>query len=527
MSRMVLQRWELTGTLVAQSQIHVGGHGDGPPQLVLARDGLDRPVLPGTSLAGVIKAALGRLEPAQAQVWEPGHDGDDATGEASRICVDDAPAPAATPAEIREHVAIDRIHGVATNGHLYSREVLPAGTPFPFCMIVEGSGGPAAEALIMKTAALLRGPGVRVGAATTRGLGHVRLEEASLVRYDLATRAGMIAALTSGGVTIELPAARRDELPPKTLRITIPWRPRGPLAVHVSADGDVVDAFPLAAVHSGAIRLELPGSTIKGVLRSHAERILRTVTETDAPEDFAAQMSADRAGPIGALFGTAADRDTNDSPIGRRGALRIETCVSETALPAQQWQAVRLLQRGADDQVCGGDDHRQALARLQRAVDALNAQSIGLRFVVAPHVAVDRWTAGAAEGRLFATLEPHCTAENSWRPIVLELDVDWLAPDPVDGNAGGGLDSALALLLLVLRDLCDGWIGFGHATTRGSGAVEVEASRVTFQASQDLACHTELDQRSLADLLDDNHLTERLMSAWSVLHASASTGSQR
>jgi CRISPR/Cas system CSM-associated protein Csm3 (group 7 of RAMP superfamily) len=542
MSRVVLRRWHLTGDLVALSPIHVGGLGDGPPHLVVARDGLDRPVIPGTSLAGVIQAALGPVPEQEARLWDPaaGRDEqnrDDGTGEASRVSVDDALAPAATPVQTRDHVAIDRIHGAAADGRLYAREVLPAGTRFAFRLVVDDAGGPEAEAMIGRTAALLRGPGVQVGAAVTRGLGRVRLEDAALVRYDLGTRAGMMAALTEKGIAVDLPAAEVDALARRTLRVTIPWRPRGPLAVHVSADGDVVDAFPLTTVHNGARRLELPGSTIKGVLRSHAERILRTITHSDAPTDFLDQMSVDRLGPVAALFGTAADRD-HDQPTGRRGALRVANCLGQTELPATQWQQVCLLQRQAGENVSGdGDADSEALARLQRAVESLNAATDGVRFVIAPHVAIDRWTGGAAIGRLFATLEPHSTDANTWHPIILDLDVGWLAPEPtgeaVASPGYGGLESALAVLLLVLRDLCDGWIGFGHATTRGMGAVEVDPSAVTFRTSPDLdrlGCIGDrylvdvLDGRSLADILDDDHVTTRLMAA---LCPTAPVGSNR
>ena len=387
MSRKTVDRWELTGVLVAESAIHVGGIGDAPPHLVQARDGLGRPILPGTSLAGVIQAALGSLDPAEARLWNPtpGRDGngrDDGTGEASWVSVNDAAAPETTPTEVHEHVSIDRVHGVAATGHLFTREALPAGTRFTFRMVVDDADGSTGGRLIHRVAALLRGPGITIGASGTKGMGHIRLHDANLRRHDLATRAGIIAILSGTSPDMDLPQARPDDLADGVLRIVIPWRPRGPLAVHVSADGDVVDAFPLATVRDGAFRLELPGSTIKGVLRGHAERIARTVTNTDAPTEFLDQMRATGLGPVGALFGTAADRDSDGQPTGRRGALRVNTCISASPLPAQQWRDVRLLQRRLDDHsTSGADANRAALARLQRAVDDLNARTKGIRFV--------------------------------------------------------------------------------------------------------------------------------------------------
>src|SRR5690554_5370577 len=115
MSRGVAYRWELTGDLVAESPVHIGGVGDGPPDLLQVRDGLNRPVLPGTSLAGALQAAL-NLEGEEERLWRPTSPaphvkvGD--AHDASWVLVDDAPADQSTT-EIRDHVSIDRIHGTA------------------------------------------------------------------------------------------------------------------------------------------------------------------------------------------------------------------------------------------------------------------------------------------------------------------------------------------------------------------------------------------------------------------------------
>ncbi len=194
MSRTVRHRWVLTGTLVAESAVHVGGVGEGPAtSLGAARDGQDCPLLPGTSLAGTIRAALGTLDPAEERLWgrisgRLPRGGDDGAGEASWVWVADATAPADTVPEVRESVSIDRVHGVAARGHLFTREVLPIGTRFGFQLRVddpehaEHDGAPsAAGRLVRRIADLLRGPSFTVGAATTRGLGRVRLRRDRLV----------------------------------------------------------------------------------------------------------------------------------------------------------------------------------------------------------------------------------------------------------------------------------------------------------------------------------------------------------
>ena len=78
------------------------------------------------------------------------------------------------------------------------------------------------------------------------------------------------------------------------------------------------------------------------------------------------------------------------------------------------------------------------------------------------HVAIDRWTGGAAEGLLFSVLELH---DSNWEPLEIRLN---LARLPVEHA-----DAAVALTILVLRDFAAGWIPLGSQTTRGLGAITV------------------------------------------------------
>lgn len=533
MSRTVRHRWVLTGMLVAQSAVHVGGIGEGPAtSLGTARDGQDRPLLPGTSLAGAIRAALGALDPAEERLWgrisgRLPRGGDDGTGEASWVWVADATAPADTVPEVRESVSIDRIHGVAARGHLFTREVLPIGTRFSFQLRVDdpepaGHDGPpsAAERLVRRIADLLRGPSFTLGAATTRGLGRVRLDEAGLHRYCLHDRAGMIATLRGTGTEITLSEPDTGAFPARLLRVRVPWRPHGPLMVQLAVEGEVVDAVPLTARTPDAVRLLLPGSSIKGALRSHAERIVRTARDVTAPEPLLDQLKATGQEPVGILFGTAGEQQTQRGD-GRRGALTARECLGGVELSAELWAGLRLPRYPVADPPTGTDDRngaqqaarqRAELTRLQNAVTELNAKVAGMWFTITPHNAVDRWTGGAADSLLFATLEPHTQDPQAWAPIVLEIDT---------GRLGDQFPTALALLLFLLRDLCDGLIPFGHGTTRGMGAVRVDPAEVTVEAGAAVPLRAELHGRSLAELLGDTELTGQLERAWAAADEAA------
>lgn len=532
MSRRLGGRWELTGALVARSAVHVGNIRDGiSRELTQARDGLGRPVVPGTALAGVIRAASPE-EFRDHQLWGcvPGRTAeglDDGLGRASWVWVDDATAPPETVPEYRETGSIDRITGTAARGRLFSREVLPAGTRFAFRLAVddpESGKYTHARRLIEWIAGLLGGPGVAVGAATSRGLGRVQLEEAELRHMDFSTKVGMIAALRGEICNETLPLTERSALPHGVVRIMIPWKPHGPIMVQVSSDADTISAYPMTAIVDGAPRLVLPGSSIKGVLRTHAERIMRTVTGKEPPDEFADQMKEDRLAPVGSLFGMAGERkDTSNQ--GWRGAVTAHECVSSVPLPADLWDMVRLAQPQPDTSQfpADADSDRIARARALKAINELNQKLTGLRFVATNHVAVDRWTGSAADGRLFAVLEPYATGEQSWSPIIVDVDTSRL---------GEHADLALTLVLLILRDLCDGWISFGHSTTRGKGSIRVAAEDIVFTASTGVSgSWSTVSGCTFAAVLDDTNLVETLLAAWppeyaTVAHKEAPEGDE-
>ena len=462
--RAAAVRHEVTGTLEAVTGLRAGGWGSSArADLVVARDGLGRLMVPGTSLAGALRSWLGSVTaPGGGAMFGPGDlgrvFGDLEDGMVCRIMVDDAVASGSAGAGIRDGVGIDRGTGSAAAGVLYQSEMVPPGTRFAVritavqtAMDTERTG----LALDLLVRALAAGR-VEVGAARTRGLGQVRLTDITRTRVDLADRdqviawlCGRPAAATAAEVTdVALPGDGR-------LGIEVTWSAVTPVMVRASTVNEAeaardraVDTVPLRTGEGGA--LLLPGSSVKGVLRSHAERIARTVLAPgELPERWLDQVNDPRLGPVIALFGSAGDRrreaDGTARP-GRRGALSVHDCLG--------------------------------VAAAERVVT---------------HVAVDRWTGGAAENLLFSVQEP---ASAEWQPIRLSLDVNRVG-GPGDGDGG----QALALLLLVLRDLADGWLALGFGATRGRGSVRV--SRVAFTGEGLTGVWAGLPGRTLADVIDD------------------------
>src|SRR5260370_38544162 len=109
-----------------------------------------------------------------------------------------------------------------------------------------------------------------------------------------------------------------------------------------------------------------------------------------------------------------------------------------------------------------------------------------------PHGGVDGWAGGAAGNLLFAVRE---RAPADWEPMGMSLEIRRVS----SGRAGEG-EKALALLLLVLRDLADGWLALGFGGTRGRGTVSV--SEVRFTGNGLPSPWASLAGRTPADVID-------------------------
>ncbi len=530
MARNVAGQIVLCGDLVAQTPLHVGGYGeDVDSDLPLARDGAGRWYVPGTSLAGALRAwctaAFGLDKTQQLWGFQQGEE-----GFASFVVVEDAPIPDTNSPqpEIRDHVGIDRQWGGAAKMIKYDRAVLPRGTSLPFRLTIDYVASQRSEVLNMVTALAeaLRAAQIRFGAAKTRGLGKLRLKEDTLTEHGLNSRDGILALLRghSGSRVSHLPSGVKHR---SQLDITIHWRPIGPMMVKAGEDGLGVDHLPLVSGTEDGLTLVLPGSSIKGALRNQAERIIRTLLpglalsqDTDPKKRFLKHL--EEVPLMEHLFGAAGKRrakqkirdsgaaQSGDSPKDHPsaslglGALSVDDCYAVLRFAQKNWHTIVQ----ADIEAPASPVHSPLREALQAA---------GLTHMTAAfHVAVDRWTGGAAESLLFTVLEPHAVP---WEPIRLTLDLDRLRSALGDGGLGNAEDEDLlppiVCLLLVLRDLGAGRVPLGFAVNRGMGTIKVE--RIVLQGCvlpplcEGLE-HLELSEGNLSALPQD--LRNTLNQSW-------------
>jgi CRISPR/Cas system CSM-associated protein Csm3 (group 7 of RAMP superfamily) len=285
--------------------------------------------------------------------------------------------------------------------------------------------------------------------------------------------------------------------------------------VKAEADGLAVNILPLTSTIDGSLALALPGSSLKGALRFQAERIVRTLGVREQPtvtnqgnfssEDSTSepqlnpailpQMNAKQQffsrlelPLIVTLFGTANTAGSRDNgsrePMPGLSALAVEDCYGDLRMTSQQWQAIAQATNSQE---------------LQNALNEAGLKETQQAY----HVAVDRWTGGAADSMLYSALEPFGV---QWPPLRLTLNLNRI---PENERL-----CAIALLLLTLRDLSEGRIPLGYGVNRGMGAIEVSKISIQGQRLDGIqpTILQPLERKNIAEL--GENLLQEINRAW-------------
>ena len=368
--------------------------------------------------------------------------------------------------------AIDRYWGSVADGALFEHEYLPAGRPLEIVITAQaglpdgvdvpaGAVEPATpeqvETLFELFLGLFRSERIAFGGRQGAGWGRVRPDARPGAGFWTLTRAPLgscddLVNWLSGGQDMAGTIVPVDCGGPDRMRITVEWNsPTGILvadprrreaelerkrqekekreraaqeAGRSGEQGDVRDDYvPARQMRTDTAqgeRLVLPGSSVRGALRSRASRIARTI------------LAARRA-------------------------------------PVEDWPDTDVHAQLAGDPVLvrdlfGSTEQHGALTVL----DTLAVPQHDPRIV--PHNAGDRWTGGVAGGALYGE-EVH---DAQWGDLTLELNPGSFSPR-ADVNRRR---AAWCLLGLVLAELAAGALPLGSRGTRGLGQVEVTGIKV-------------------------------------------------
>lgn len=417
--------------------------------------------------------------------------------------------PGESPLPRRHGVGIDRTTGAASDGALYEHEFLPRGTAFGIRITAEGRDGEkmgrdqsegipgpasskAIELLLHLIRSLFKSEPISLGGRTGSGRGAIKVQESNEERQDSDDQYLRIVAQSKGiegkepvdivdaltGALTEGPEWSKGTdssalVGSKPARITITWW--SPTGIFIAEEERLTKQRKAAKeaenkekgineeVHEVVYPLRdpseewenaqllIPGSSIRGALRSRASRIARTVlaakdklptfTSHDLHEQIAAEPNLVRY-----MFGSTE----------YRGAVTVHDCLSTM--------------RG--------------------------------KLIEVTHNAIDRWTGGVIDGGLFTEavyLGTH------WEPLTIDIDLRQLLNNietekgPEDDGKTVGADetgigsedreqskpthadyahAAYVLLGLVLAELSAGTLPLGSRSTRGLGQVVVTTIEV-------------------------------------------------
>lgn len=384
----------------------------------LVRDPNGLPMLPATSLAGILKQALDLDDAREFLGYQDRQD-----GKRSAVTITDAlihwsdnrprdglllgdESPNSDPlartfakdAPIRrEHVRISR-YGTVDGEGKFDRAAIPSGARFTFEMFARHGDG---EAPLGRLIDCVLG-GLHIGGATRSGYGALRCIAMGQKQIDLRNQDGRalmveFASPDLSGTAIEMRIVEE----PKRPGLSLSFQGEGPVMVGGDSAAEEIDSAPYAERHirwlegEGEMvkRYVIPGSSIKGPLRHRtAYHLFRSGLEQDAVETA-----------IATLFGSPKE--------GERGG-----------------------------------------PGLLRFHDAPIAD--GTKTVTVPHVSIDRFTAGVRQGMLFMN-------EVLWKPA-FQVEIDRL------GEAGVEAEQAFAL---ALADLKSGHLGIGADWGDGVGII--------------------------------------------------------
>ncbi len=443
-----MRRYILRATLRCHTALHLGGLASTPAtDKSLARDGQGRLYLPGTSLAGILRAMIETKDKEAANALFGYQKYQE--GQRSALLVNHGYfLPGFPMPEIRDLVHINPCWGVAENQHKFDMEVLPADAHFSLRLEYLDYAGEnkkarqeaAHEAFMALTKTLIPGttltipektltpiPGttLQVGGGFAKGLGRIGVtdeQDIAIWKFEFpcteaAKQYFQLIRLENEQTSWSVVPYKCD-IPPLPLKeINATWLPvlpieiqlnliaTGPFLISRDAQGKTVDREPYQ--ENG--RYVVPGSSIRGALRQRAMRIVNTLLQSWGYYPTEPQTWTDVGESIiEALFGST----KKASILG----------VSDCLLPKE--------------------------AVLQEV----------------HNVAIDRFTCGARDGRLFSSY----VFWSKNKPLPLDLSIT-IKQRRLENSEK---DALLGLLAHVLYDLATEDIAIGHAKTSGHGRVK-------------------------------------------------------
>ncbi|MFA6203145.1 MAG: RAMP superfamily CRISPR-associated protein [Gallionella sp.] len=410
-------RWIIEAVLKLATAMHAGTGMDVEVDEVwqtgLALDHKEKPYIPGASLKGALKALARRrgLDEACRNLF-----GDTTyAGQAEFLCASCCDESVKFAEQSR--VAIDRVTGTAQDKKLFTTRLVPSGTQFKLRIVVQSASKEEIGYLLALLKAMATDVDFALGAHGNQGMGRVAIQagisaksfgRAEAKKWFDEIKAGNLARWEAYALPVVVETQQADVLTSMMLDLSLKFHT--PFLVKQAGKSEENEADAVPRMNADG-KVLLPASSLRGRLRSQAERILRTMGH-DVPQGHAAPAWGGVHNDLSVLlFGTA----------GWRGIVRTNDCVSP--------QKVKPV--------------RQEM------------------------VAIDRFTGGGKDGAKFNVDYVECPTLKG----AISFDIARLKNARLKGALGeiDAFEPALGLITLLLRDLAEGDVSFGYGINKGYG----------------------------------------------------------
>ncbi len=416
--------------------------------------------------------------------------------------------------EVRDGVGIDRQRGVAKYGVKFDYEVIPPGLEFDLLMELRDGEEQDKTLLALVLTALETLP-LSVGAKGGSGLGALELSLEKVVELDLTNSDDFLGFITEGEAFIRNKQGKswhkwqQETLRGKSFRVrknapsyripqafifTYRLSVEDPLLVRGRAEPMVAfDGFKkrreevnqdlqrekqeLDAVWIGTGKSVdmtdwepfLPGSSLRGVFRSHCERILRTLSWHYTEETLKASRARPDKEAIRQKYMrcVAAAVDLwRERPEAEKGIKTIwEKQIQREGIEEQKWfdagkEVAEYIWKVSDlsERLFGSTFWKSRVVVSEAYIP--DDKKGEWKEALFDHLAVERFSGGAMEGKKFDAL-PIIKATFEGKVIVFGDEL-W----------------TLGLIALLFKDLADGWVRIGSGKTRGYGRVIGKVTKV-------------------------------------------------
>ena len=306
--RYISERIIVKGTLVLDTPTCLAsGEVDGDVDLIILRDSIEeKALLMGSSIAGALRNYLRDYQSGYSAIESSllfGGQRSEEEGEQSPLIVNDALSCEKIRVELRDGVKINSITKTAEEGAKYDLELLEAGTKFDiYCeLLIENNKEQLIRELVIVLQGLEKGE-ISIGMKKRRGFGHCHVEKWQAWQFDLRENEQRIKWLnfphwTSGllteystydSITDALSISVDGEDKYDTFvgsdcrdRITIQakFTFASPLLIRSgqASTDKAPDVVHLKSRRNGELKSILSGTSLAGVLRHRAERIVNTL----------------------------------------------------------------------------------------------------------------------------------------------------------------------------------------------------------------------------------------------------------